>query len=393
MPASDAHKLEIAPDFARTAGAEGPLAAYRAAVRAGALKPDPAQELAAEKLQGLAHALQGYSARADAPANWRARLGLARRPKAAAPQGLYLYGPVGRGKSMLMDLFFAGAPVERKRRAHFHAFMAEVHDRLHAWRRAARGTKSDPLPDLAAEIAADAWLLCFDEFVVADIADAMILGRLFESLFAQGVVVVATSNFPPDRLYEGGLQRERFLPFVALLKDRLDLLDLGEGTDYRLARLKEMPVFHMPLGPEATARLDEAFRQLTEGAEARPDSLTVKGRRLEVPMAARGVARFSFPELCERPLGAEDYLTVATHFHTLVLDGVPRLTPDRRNEARRFMTLIDALYEHRANLVMAADAPPEEIYTGAEGGFEFRRTVSRLNEMQAADYIAKPHLP
>ncbi len=396
LPISDSSavpRLEISGTFAGLAAERGPLAAYRAARHEGVLKPDPVQELAAEKLQGLAHALTGYSVQEMTPASWRARLGLARRPKAEAPQGLYLYGSVGRGKSMLMDLFFAGAPVEKKRRVHFHAFMAEVHDRLHAWRKKTRGSKSDPLPELASALAEEVWLLCFDEFHVVNIADAMILGRLFEALFDRGVVVVATSNFPPDRLYEGGLQRERFLPFVALLKRRLDLLDLGEGTDYRLARLREMPVFHAPLGPQARARLDEAFRRLTEGAEPAPTHLTVKGRRLEVPAAARGVARFDFESLCGQPLGPEDYLTLATHFHTLVLDGVPRLDAARRNEARRFMTLVDALYEHRVNLVMSADAPPEEIYTGDDGGFEFRRTVSRLNEMQAADYIAQSHLP
>lgn len=391
------HKLQIAESFTSVAADLGPLAAYRDARRTGALKPDPAQELAAEKFEGLSHALRGYqldggSAAGSTLAGWRNRLGLSRRPKAEAPQGLYLYGSVGRGKSMLMDIFFAGVPLERKRRVHFHAFMAETHDRLHVWRQSSKGGKTDPLPEIAGEIAEEAWLLCFDEFVVVNIADAMILGRLFESLFERGVVVVATSNFPPDRLYEGGLQRERFLPFIDLLKQKLDLLDLGEGVDYRLARLQEMPVFHRPLGAPATAELDEAFRRLTEGAEARPTSFTVKGRKIEIPEAARGVARSNFTALCAQPLGAEDYLALATHFHTLVLDGVPNLGPQQRNEARRFMTLIDALYEHRTNLVMAADAPPEALYTGEDGAFEFRRTVSRLNEMQAADYIAKPHL-
>ena len=375
----------------------GPLAAYRDARNSGTLKADPAQALAAEKLEALAHALQGYRLQSSGPsasplATWRSRLGLGRRPKTEAPQGLYLYGSVGRGKSMLMDIFFAGVPLERKRRVHFHAFMAETHDRLHAWRQASKGRKADPLPEIAGEIAAEACLLCFDEFVVVNIADAMILGRLFESLFERGVVVVATSNFPPDRLYEGGLQRERFEPFIALLKQKLDLLDLGEGTDYRLSRLKDLPVFHAPLGAEATAALDEAFLRLTEGAEAQPASLTVKGRRIVLPAAARGVARSDFEALCVQPLAAADYLALATHFHTLVLDGVPRLTETQRNEARRFMTLVDALYEHRVNLIMAADAAPEDLYSGDDGAFEFRRTISRLNEMQAADYIAKPHL-
>ncbi|MEX0759801.1 MAG: cell division protein ZapE [Tistlia sp.] len=369
---------------------EGPLDAYRALRRAGELRADPAQELAAEKLQSLHNALRSYRP-APGSGGWKARLGLARRPE-EPPQGLYLYGPVGRGKSMLMDLFFRAAPVERKRRVHFHAFMAETHDRLHAWRRKTKGSKADPLPELAEELAEQAWLLCFDEFVVVNIADAMILARLFESLFERGVVVVATSNFEPGRLYEGGLQRERFLPFIALLGQRLDILDLGAGTDYRLARLHDRAVYHWPLGAEAEAALEAAFADLTEGAEIGAGSLTVKGRRIEIPARARGVARFGFAELCERPLGAEDYLAIATHFHSVVLSGVPELSPERRNEARRFMTLVDALYEHRVNLVVSAAAPPEGLYPEGDGAFEFRRTVSRLAEMQSAAYIDQPHL-
>jgi len=368
----------------------GPLAAYRARRRAGALKHDPAQELAAEKLESLHHALRHHEP-ATGRAGWKERLGLARR-RQEPPQGLYLFGAVGRGKSMLMDLFFEEAPVARKRRVHFHAFMAEVHDRLHAWRERTRGRKADPLPEVAAELAADAWLLCFDEFHVVNVADAMILGRLFEALFEQGVVVVATSNFPPDRLYEGGLQRERFLPFIALLKQRLDVLELDGGTDHRLARLSDMRTWHAPLDETARAALDAAFAALTEGATAKPDSLTVKGRRLTVALAARGVARFAFKDLCETALGAEDYLTLATHFHTLVLDEVPAMDDSRRNAARRFMTLIDALYEHRCNLLASAEAPPDALYTGDDGAFEFQRTVSRLMEMQARDYIEQPHL-
>ncbi len=370
--------------------ASGPLAAYRARRRAGELKHDPAQELAAEKLESLHHALLHYEP-ASGRAGWKARLGLARR-RQEPPQGLYLFGGVGRGKSMLMDLFHEHAPVARKRRVHFHAFMAEVHDRLHAWRGRTRGRKADPLPEVAGELAQEAWLLCFDEFHVVNVADAMILGRLFEALFEQGVVVVATSNFPPDRLYEGGLQRERFLPFIALLKQRLDVLELDGGTDHRLARLSDMRTWHAPLDETARAALDAAFAALTEGATPRADSLTVKGRRLPVPLAARGVARFAFKDLCEAALGAEDYLTLATHFHTLVLDEVPAMDDSRRNEARRFMTLIDALYEHRCNLLASAEAPPDALYTGEDGAFEFQRTVSRLMEMQARDYIEQPHL-
>jgi cell division protein ZapE len=364
-------------------------------VRSGEIKPDPAQELAAEKLESLHHALKHYTPAAAENGGfmggWKARLGLARRNE-EPPQGLYLYGPVGRGKSMLMDLFFDSAPVEAKRRVHFHAFMAEVHDRLHGWRRETRGTKADPLPQVAAEIAEASWLICFDEFHVVNVADAMILSRLFESLFHRGAMVVATSNWPPSRLYEGGLQRERFVPFIELLRDRLDILDLGEGTDYRMARLSDITVYRQPLGPRARKDLDRAFQRLTDGAEAAPTTLTVKSREIPVPMAARGVARFSFAELCEKPLGARDYLTIATHFHTVVLDGVPRLSTGKRNEARRFMTLIDALYEHRVKLIVAADAPPDRLYPKGDGAFEFQRTVSRLMEMQSKDYLDLEHL-
>jgi cell division protein ZapE len=292
---------------------------------------------------------------------------------------------------MLMDIFFQASPVEAKRRVHFHAFMQEVHDRLHAWRQASRGEQDDPLPRLAVQLASEAWLLCFDEFHVTNIADAMILGRLFETLFEAGVVVVATSNFGPDRLYEGGLQRENFLPFIEVLKARLDLLELDSGLDYRLRRLQGLEVYHSPLGGAAERAQDAAFAELTAGALARPVMLDYKGRGLVVPIAARGVARFSFAELCEAPLGAVDYLELVRRFHTLVLDGVPKIGPERRNEARRFMTLVDTLYEHRVNLVVSAEAPPAALYPQGPDAEEFQRTASRLVEMQSKDYITAPH--
>jgi cell division protein ZapE len=368
----------------------GPLPQYRARVRAGEIAADAGQQLAAEKLQSLYNALNHYRP-AGGASGWKERLGLARR-RQDPPQGLYLFGSVGTGKSMLMDLFFAGAPVAAKRRVHFHAFMGEVQERLHAQRQALKNDAGDPLSQLAGALAEEAWLLCFDEFHVVNIADAMILGRLFEHLFAAGVVIVATSNFPPDRLYEGGLQRENFLPFIDLIKQRLDLLELDGGIDYRARRLERLPVYYTPADAAAERALEEAFESLTDGASAEPEVLHRKGRRLVVPRAARGVAFFTFDALCREALGPGDYLAIARHYHSLVVSGLPRMGSEQRNEARRFMTLVDALYEHRCNLVLSAEAPAAKIYIDGVGAEEFHRTVSRLAEMATTTYIRRAHL-
>ncbi len=365
----------------------GPLSRYHALVHQGTLRADHAQAAVAERLDTLHGQLGGYQP-ANQPPSWRSLLKRDRRRE--PPRGLYIHGTVGRGKSMLMDLFFAGAPIEHKRRVHFHAFMAEVHQRLHVHRQATKGQQADPLVHVAREIAEQTWLLCFDEFVVNNIADAMILGRLFQTLIELGIVIVATSNFGPDDLYKDGLQRDRFEPFIALIKREVDVINLDGTLDYRLARLAGRPVYHAPLGPAAEAALTHAWSDLTDDAECVVEEVVVLGRKLEVPCAAKGVARFSFEALCVRPLGASDYLALAARYHTLILDRVPTLGPALHNEARRFITLIDALYESKTKLVMAAEAPAEHLYPEGTGAFEFRRTVSRLMEMQSADYLAVP---
>jgi cell division protein ZapE len=364
----------------------GPLAAYRALLREGSVDADPAQALAAEKLQALANALRHYRPNGGGT-TWRERLGLSRRREEPAPQGLYLYGPVGRGKSMLMDLFFRSVPIERKRRVHFQAFMVEVHEALH--RRRAEGGDDDVVSWLAGEVLEKELLLCFDEFQVTNIADAMILGRLFETLFERGLVVVATSKTPPDALYEGGLQRERFLPFIALLKERLDLLALEGPVDYRRRRLAEMPLYFTPLGPDTHA-LGSTWDRLTDCAEGMPRTLTVKGHELTVPRSTNGVAWISFTELCERPLGAEDYIALSRRFPTVILEAVPVMDSGRRDPARRFVALIDALYEFKTKLVVSADAEPDALCTDPDLP-EFRRAASRLHEMQSPDYLKTPH--
>ena len=360
---------------------------YRALVAAGELRPDADQERAVEALARLAAAL------ADVPRKgsilWRLA-GRATKP----PGGVYLWGGVGRGKSMLMDLAFETIPHTPKRRVHFHEFMQEVHARLRSERAKEEG---DPIPPVARAIAEDAKLLCFDEMVINNSADAMILSRLFAHLLDAGVTVVTTSNRPPRDLYLGGLNRELFLPFIALIEEALEVVPLNGPTDYRLARLGGMPTWYVPNGPAATAALSEAFFRLTDypvedrARVPREDLPLGGGRILHVPKSLKGVAVFSFKRLCGEARGAPDYLSVARHFHTVILVGIPRMGPDNRNEAARFVTLIDALYEQKVKLLAAADAEPQDLYVAGDGAFEFERTASRLIEMQSEAYMALGH--
>lgn len=368
--------------------AAGPLARYKAGVKAGEIQEDPLQLEIMARLEKLCHELSGYQPVGTEAPRW---MGWLKRDKArrGAPRGLYIHGSVGRGKSMCMDLFFAAAPVQKRRRVHFHAFMAEIHDRLHALR-SKKGHDDDLLATVAAEVAESSWLLCFDEFVVNNIVDAMILGRLFQALFDKGVVIVATSNFAPKDLYKDGLQRDRFEPFIAIMESRMEVLTLDGPKDYRRLRRAGQPVFYAPLGEEATAHLTAAFADLTDDAEGAPDTVEVYGRLIPVAKAAKGVAWFDFPDLCAKPLGASDYLALARRYHTIVIDHVPELSADNHNEARRFITLIDSLYEAKTKLIMAAAAMPDQLYPKGTGAFEFQRTASRLMEMQSANYAALP---
>ncbi len=388
--------MDVTTDAAQ---ASGPMAAYRARLAAGELATDPSQALVAERLQALWAQLRGYTAgQPGEPGFFSRLLGRKRRDDMPGdfPHGLYLVGDVGRGKSMLMDLFFDAADVPNKRRVHFHQFMQEAHQRIYAWRRAphrlADPHSDDPIPPLADTIAAEASLLCFDEFQVNDVADAMILGRLFKALFARGVVVVATSNTPPDELFAGQPGRDAFLPFIALLKQHLDVLAMSGSRDWRRQRLRGMPTWHVPVDDRADRALDAAFNDLAAGAKARPERLMVMGHVLAVPLAAQGVARFDFDALCGQALGAGDYLALATHYQAVVLDGVPRLSPDNYDMARRFIVLIDALYDHRVKLVASAEATPDQLYRRGEGARAFERTASRLEEMQSREYLGLPHL-
>jgi cell division protein ZapE len=368
---------------------------YAALIHAGAIESDPAQAAVADRLAQLEQRLAEHRlARKSSSLGWL----FARHDKKAPIKGLYLYGEVGRGKTMLMDLFFETSPVVRKRRVHFHAFMAEVHDRIYALRRQMKRGEiadEDPIRPVATALADEAWLLCFDEFHVTDIADAMILGRLFTRLFELGVVVVATSNVPPDDLYKDGLNRALFLPFIALIHRHMEVARLAARTDFRLEKLAGTCVWHIPADAAATAALDAAWTRLTAGQPDVPCTLTVHGRAVTIPHSALGAARLSFAELCEQPLGAADYLKIAHAFHTLVIDRIPVMDFPQRNAAKRFIILIDTLYDYAVKLVASAEAEPDGLYIGTDGfeAQEFRRTASRLIEMRSRDYLALPHGP
>jgi cell division protein ZapE len=363
------------------------LARYEALVSAGELRPDPEQRAAAVRLAKLQAELEAVPPRGSLL--WR--LG---RTKPAAPRGIYLCGGVGRGKSMLMDLFYECLTISRKRRVHFHEFMQEVHDRLRVERMNEAG---DPIPPVVRAIAEEARCLAFDEMVVNNSADAMIMSRLFTGLVEQGMTLVTTSNRAPDQLYKDGLNREHFLPFIALIERRLDVVGLNGPTDYRMERMAGLPTWHEPASEAATTAVREAFFKMTDyspddAAHVPSETLSISGgRTIHVPKSLKGVAVFSFRKLCGEARGAPDYLAIARHYHSVFLVGIPTLGPENRNEAARFVTLIDALYEYKVKLIAIAEAAPAALYASGDGRFEFDRTISRLMEMQSSDYLAEGH--
>jgi cell division protein ZapE len=363
---------------------QGPLAAYNARIGSGDLKSDQAQESAAGRLDALWRELETR----PAPHGVLRRL-LGERQE--QPRGLYLWGPVGRGKTMLMDLFFDAASEPRKRRVHFAAFMLEVHARLHALRHASHG--GDAVELLAREIAAETRLLCFDEFQVTDIADAMVVGRLFTGLFAGGIILVATSNTPPDRLYEEGLQRALFLPFIAALKERVDVIAVAGVSDHRLGRLTGRRTYLVPANEASEAELARIFRDLAAGAAPYATAIAAPGgRRLEIPRAGPKIAWFDAAQLIGAPLGAADYLALVRHYDTIMISRLPRLAPDQRNEARRLITLVDVLYDNRKRIIASADSLPEFLCARGLHATEFERTASRLIEMQSDDWPDAGHI-
>jgi cell division protein ZapE len=366
-------------------------ARYDALATEGKLDPDPAQEALASRFDALNEEIG--SLRLAAKSSSLGWLFAQRAPKPGAVKGLYIHGSVGRGKTMLMDFFFAACPAKRKRRAHFHDFMADVHDRIGAHRKALKAGHvkgDDPIPPVARALADEARVLCFDEFSVTDIADAMILSRLFNALFSHGVILVATSNVAPDDLYKDGLNRSLFLPFVDVLKAHAQVMSLDADRDYRLDRLSRTKLYVAPLGDAADRALDDVWMRLTGGLTPHREMIEVKGREITVPAVAMGAARFGFADLCEKPLGARDYLAIARNYHTIFIERVPVLHDNRRNEAKRFINLIDTLYDNRIRVVVSAEAEPQELYqarTGTEA-FEFDRTASRLIEMRSEEWVA-----
>ncbi len=367
---------------------------YAALIAAGKIEADSGQAVLAEHLTALERRIDRHRlACKSSSLGW---LFGSREPAGAPLKGLYIYGEVGRGKTMLMDLFFAASAVKRKRRVHFHEFMTEVHERVHAYRQDIKnGAEQDPIQRAAVAISEETWLLCFDEFHVTDIADAMILGRLFTRLFELGIVMVATSNLAPNELYKDGLNRALFLPFLALLERHCEVVRLEARIDFRLEKLTGMPTWYVPADAKADAALDEAWRRLAGAHAGAQQELTVKGHKVRVPQAAMGVARFSFDDLCAQPLAAPDYLKLAHEFHTIVLDHIPVMDQARRNEAKRFIILIDTLYDHAVKLLASAQAQPDRLYTATEGNEaqEFKRTASRLIEMRSQSYLGLPHGP
>ncbi|WP_113438923.1 cell division protein ZapE [Rhizobium cremeum] len=378
--------MQPIPDYAASVAEQ-----LRSMTEAGTLKADKAQMEVAGHLDRILHDLKQRR-----PAAKKSALGwmfAQKRKPQQSVRGLYVHGSVGRGKTMLMDLFFRMAPVEKKRRAHFHEFMADVHGRIHAHRQKLKSgetRQADPVPPVAAALREEAELLCFDEFTVTDIADAMILARLFTELFARGCTLVATSNVEPENLYRDGLNRGLFLPFIDLLKRYVEVTTLDSPVDYRLEKLESLPVYVAPLSSEADRVMDIAWQRITEGGKESPTEISMKGRSVPVRRSVGPAARFSFSELCEQPLGAADYLEIARRFDVVFVDHIPLLGPQRRNETKRFIILIDALYDASVRLFASAAAMPEALLTEKKGteGFEFDRTISRLFEMRSADYLA-----